>query len=35
VPDLTKNSKELDASVIVGNAVKALENGRNILLYPQ
>ena len=35
VPDLTKNSKELDASVIVGNAVNALENGRNILLYPQ
>lgn len=35
VPDLTKNSKELDASVIVGNAIKALENGRNILLYPQ
>ena len=35
VPDLTKNSKELDASVIVWNAIKALENGRNILLYPQ
>ena len=35
VPDLTKNSKELDASVIVWNATKALENGRNILLYPQ
>lgn len=35
VPDLTKNSKELDASVIVRNATEALENGRNILLYPQ
>ncbi len=35
VPDLTKNSKELDASKIVGNAIKALENNRNILLYPQ
>ena len=35
VPDLTKNSKELDASTIVENAIKALENWRNILLYPQ
>ena len=35
VPDLTKNSKELDASIIVRNATEALENGRNILLYPQ
>jgi long-chain-fatty-acid--[acyl-carrier-protein] ligase len=35
VPDLTKNSTELDTSAIVGNATKALENGRNILLYPQ
>ena len=35
VPDLTKNSKELDASVIVWNAIKALENGRNVLLYPE
>lgn len=35
VPDLTKNSKELDASAIVWDAIKALENDRNILLYPQ
>ena len=35
VPDLTKNSKDLDASVIVADAIKALENDRNILLYPQ
>ena len=35
IPDLTKNSKELDTSAIVGNIRKALENNRNILLYPQ
>ena len=35
IPDLTKNSKELDTSAIVGNIKKALENDRNILLYPQ
>jgi len=35
VPDLTKNSKDLDAAAIVADAVKALENDRNILLYPQ
>ena len=35
VPDLTKNSKELDASLIVGDAINALKNDRNILLYPQ
>ena len=35
VPDLTKNSKVLDASAIVWDAIKSLENDRNILLYPQ
>lgn len=35
VPDLTKNSKELDTSKIVWNIRKALENDHNILLYPQ
>ena len=35
VPDLTKNSKDLDAAAIVADAVKALENDCNILLYPQ
>ena len=35
IPDLTKNGKELDTSAIVGKVVEALENDRNILLYPQ
>ena len=35
IPDLTKNSKELDTSAIVKNIKKALENDCNILLYPQ
>ena len=35
IPDLTKNSKELDASAIVKNIKEALDNDHNILLYPQ
>ena len=36
VPDLTGDkSKNLDASAIVADAVDALKNGHNILLYPQ
>ena len=36
VPDLTGDkSKNLDASAIVADAVDALKNGGNILLYPQ
>jgi hypothetical protein len=35
IPDLTKNSKDLDTSAIVKNIREALENDRNILLYPQ
>ena len=35
IPDLTKNSKELDTSAIVGKVIEALKNDRNILLYPQ
>ena len=36
VPDLTTDkTKELDTSAIVWDAKKALENGHNILLYPQ
>ncbi len=35
IPDLTKNSKELDTSAIVWNIKEALESNRNILLYPQ
>ena len=36
IPDLTGDkSKNLDTSAIVANITKALENDRNILLYPQ
>jgi len=35
IPDLAKDDRKLDTSVIVKNVVDALENGCNILLYPQ
>ena len=36
IPDLTWNkAKTLNTNLIVWNITKALENGRNILLYPQ
>ena len=36
IPDLTwDKAKTLDTNLIIWNITKALENGRNILLYPQ
>ena len=35
LPDLAKNNSKLDTSAIVKRVVDALENNRNILLYPQ